>query len=74
MNNNFDLYSENVMKYFRNPKNIGKIDNPDSVSTVGNPKCGDVMKVYLKIGQRPVLKVSSKKLTVNNKKSKKISR
>jgi nitrogen fixation NifU-like protein len=73
MNNNFDLYSENVMKYFRNPKNIGKIDNPDSVSTVGNPKCGDVMKVYLKIGQRPVLKVSSKKLTVNNKKSKKTS-
>lgn len=48
----FDLYSDKVMDYFRNPVNMGKINNADAVATVGNPKCGDVMKVYLKIGKR----------------------
>jgi len=52
MKDNFDLYSKNVMKYFKNPKNIGVISDADSVTTVGNPKCGDVMKVYIKIGKR----------------------
>jgi len=54
MNDNFDLYSKEVMKYFKNPKNIGVIKDADGVGTVGNPRCGDVMKVYLKIGRRPV--------------------
>lgn len=49
MKDNFDLYTEKVMEYFTNPKNIGKIDGADSIAVVGNPKCGDVMKVYLKI-------------------------
>lgn len=52
MKDNFDLYSKNVMKYFTNPKNIGVISNADAVSTVGNPKCGDVMKVYIKVAKR----------------------
>ena len=43
------LYSEKVMDHFRNPRNVGVIENPDGVGEVGNPTCGDIMKVYLKI-------------------------
>jgi nitrogen fixation NifU-like protein len=50
--NDFPLYSPKVMKYFLEPKNIGIIKNPDAVATVGNPRCGDVMKLYLKVGQK----------------------
>jgi len=44
------LYSKKVLAHFKNPKNMGKLKNPDGVSTVGNPVCGDVMRIYLKIG------------------------
>lgn len=60
MDDQFDLYTQKVMEYFTNPKNMGKIKDADSIATVGNPKCGDVMKVYLKIGQRPILKRKTK--------------
>lgn len=43
------LYSEKVMDHFRNPRNVGKIENADGVGEVGNAKCGDIMKMYLKI-------------------------
>ena len=43
------LYSEKVMDHFRNPRNVGVIENADSVGEVGNAKCGDIMKMYLKI-------------------------
>ena len=43
------LYSEKVMDHFRNPRNVGVIENPDGVGEVGNPVCGDIMKIYLKI-------------------------
>ena len=43
------LYSEKVMDHFRNPRNIGVIENADGVGEVGNAKCGDIMKIYLKI-------------------------
>lgn len=43
------LYSEKVMDHFRNPRNVGEIENADGVGEVGNAKCGDIMKVYLKI-------------------------
>ena len=42
-------YSEKLLKHFRNPHNLGKIDNADGVGQVGNPVCGDVMKLYLKV-------------------------
>lgn len=42
-------YSEKVMDHFMNPRNIGEIENADGVGTVGNPVCGDVMRLYLKI-------------------------
>jgi len=43
------LYSEKVMDHFKNPRNVGVIDNADGVGEVGNAKCGDIMKIYLKI-------------------------
>lgn len=43
------MYSEKVMDHFRNPRNVGEIPNADGVGEVGNPKCGDIMKMYLKI-------------------------
>jgi len=43
------LYSEKVMDHFRNPRNVGSIDNADGIGEVGNAKCGDIMKIYLKI-------------------------
>ena len=43
------LYSEKVMDHFRNHRNIGSMENADGVGEVGNAKCGDIMKIYLKI-------------------------
>ena len=43
------LYSEKVMDHFRNPRNVGVIQNADGIGEVGNAKCGDIMKMYLKI-------------------------
>ena len=43
------LYSDKVMDHFRNPRNVGEIPDADGVGEVGNAKCGDIMKMYLKI-------------------------
>ena len=43
------LYSEKVMDHFRNPRNLGTIENADAIGEAGNAKCGDIMKMYLKI-------------------------
>ena len=43
------LYSKTVMDHFRNPRNVGALDDADGVGEVGNAKCGDIMKIYLKI-------------------------
>ena len=43
------LYSEKVMDHFRNPRNLGVIEDADGIGEVGNVKCGDIMKMYLKI-------------------------
>ena len=43
------LYSEKVMDHFANPRNVGEIEDADGVGVVGNAKCGDIMKMYLKI-------------------------
>lgn len=43
------VYSETVMDHFRNPRNVGEIADADGVGEVGNAKCGDIMKIYLKI-------------------------
>jgi nitrogen fixation protein NifU and related proteins len=43
------MYTEIVMDHFKNPRNVGAIENADGVGQVGNAKCGDIMKIYLKI-------------------------
>ena len=44
-----DKYTEKVLEHFRNPKNMGKIKDADGIGTVGNPVCGDVMTIYIKV-------------------------
>lgn len=43
------MYSEKVMDHFKNPRNVGEIEDPDGVGTVGNPICGDMMSMYIKV-------------------------
>ena len=43
------LYSEKVMDHFRNPRNLGKMDDADGIGEVGNAKCGGIMKMYIKV-------------------------
>ena len=47
------LYSEKVMDHFRNPRNVGVIEDADGIGEIGNAKCGDIMKIYLKIEGEP---------------------
>ncbi len=47
-------YSKKVLEHFKNPKNQGVIKNADAIGKVGNPVCGDVMKIYLKIGSKNI--------------------
>ena len=50
------MYSEKVMDHFNNPRNVGELDNPSGVGTVGNAKCGDIMRMYLDIDERGVIR------------------
>lgn len=49
------LYSEKVMDHFTHPRNVGTIENADGVGEVGNAKCGDIMKIFLKISKSGVI-------------------
>ena len=49
------IYSEIVMDHFQNPRNVGKIDDADGVGEVGNAKCGDIMKIYLKVDDNGII-------------------
>ncbi len=53
-------YSEKVMDHFANPRNVGEIENADGIGEVGNPKCGDIMKMYLKINKGIITDVKFK--------------
>lgn len=50
------MYSEKVMDHFANPRNVGEIENANAVGQVGNPKCGDIMKIYMDIDDNEVIK------------------
>ncbi|KPU28044.1 nitrogen fixation protein NifU [Caloranaerobacter sp. TR13] len=54
------MYSEKVMDHFMNPRNVGEIEDADGVGQVGNPKCGDIMKIYLKIEDGIIVDVKFK--------------
>ena len=43
------MYNETVMEHFRNPRNTGEMNDPDGVGEVGNPACGDVMRLFIKV-------------------------
>lgn len=43
------MYSEKVMEHFRHPRNVGEMENPDGTGKVGNPVCGDIMELYIKV-------------------------
>jgi len=43
------MYSEKLMDHFKNPRNMGRMENPDGIGKVGNPVCGDVMWIYIKV-------------------------
>jgi len=49
MTDPWSLYSEKVMDHFKNPRNVGELENPDGVGHVGNPVCGDIMELYIKV-------------------------
>lgn len=50
------MYSEKVMDHFNNPRNVGEMEEPSGVGTVGNAKCGDIMRIYLDIDENGVIK------------------
>ena len=49
MNEEETLYSRKVMEHFRNPRNVGEMENPDGIGHVGNPVCGDIMELYIRV-------------------------
>jgi len=50
------MYSEKVMDHFQNPRNMGEIENASGVGTVGNAKCGDIMRIFLDVDQDGIIK------------------
>ena len=51
----WSLYGEKVMEHFKNPKNVGEIENPDGIGHVGNPVCGDIMELYIKVNDNTIV-------------------
>ena len=49
------LYSDKVMEHFRNPHNLGKLDDADGIGEVGNAKCGDIMRMYIKVDDQGII-------------------
>ncbi len=56
----WSLYSEKVMEHFKNPRNVGEIENPDGIGHVGNPVCGDIMELYIKVRDNIITDVKFK--------------
>ena len=50
------MYSEKVMDHFEHPRNVGEIENASGVGTVGNAKCGDIMRIYLDIDDNQIIR------------------
>jgi len=54
------MYSEKVMDHFKNPRNMGEIPDADGIGTVGNPVCGDMMEVYIKVKDKRIVDIKFK--------------
>jgi nitrogen fixation NifU-like protein len=54
------MYTEKVMDHFSNPRNVGEIENADGVGTVGNPACGDIMKIFIKVENDVIVDIKFK--------------
>ena len=50
------MYTEKVMDHFEHPRNVGEIENPSGMGTVGNAKCGDIMRIYLDIDENQIIR------------------
>ena len=50
------MYTEKVMDHFKNPRNVGELDNASGVGTVGNAKCGDIMQIFLDIDENEIIR------------------
>ena len=50
------MYTEKVMDHFQHPRNVGELENPSGMGTVGNAKCGDIMRIYLDIDENQVIR------------------
>jgi len=55
-----DMYTEKVKDHFMNPRNVGEIKDADGVGTVGNPTCGDVMSIYIKVKDNKIADIKFK--------------
>jgi len=55
-----DMYTEKVKCHFLHPRNVGEIKNPDGVGTVGNPTCGDIMTIYIKVKDDKIVDIKFK--------------
>lgn len=55
MADKWSLYSEKVMEHFRHPRNVGEMKNPDGIGHVGNPICGDIMELYIKVKNNKII-------------------
>ena len=49
------MYSEEAIKHFHNPHNYGKIKNPSAIGDIGNIRCGDIMKLYIKVSKKEII-------------------
>ncbi|MCL2147305.1 MAG: Fe-S cluster assembly scaffold protein NifU [Synergistaceae bacterium] len=54
------MYSEKIMDHFQNPRNVGEIENADGVGQAGNPKCGDIMKISIKVENNVITDIKFK--------------
>ncbi len=55
MQDAWSLYSDKVMEHFKNPRNVGEIENADGIGHVGNPVCGDIMELYIKVNDNSIV-------------------
>ncbi len=60
MSDIWSLYSKKVMEHFKNPRNVGEMENPDGVGYVGNPVCGDIMELYIKVNDGIIVEAKFK--------------